>query len=120
MGEKAPYPGLWLLDARTTGTDATTTSGFAVSGAVMGVFSTGRGTPLGNVAFPVVKLTGNPEAFKALPDILDFCAGDVLSGGSLDEVADKLFDLVLEVAAGKETCSEINRCFENILPREEG
>ncbi len=118
IGEYPPHPGLWLLDIRAAGPDATTTSGFSLSGAVMGVFSTGRGTPLGNVAFPVVKLTGNTDAYRMLPDILDFNAGVILEGQSLDTTADALFDFVLDIACGCCSRSEINHCFEFMIPRD--
>ena len=117
-GEAVPHPGLWIVDIRSDGPDANTTSGFAMAGANLTVFSTGRGSPMGNVAMPVLKVTGNPEAFQALGSILDFNAGDTLMGTDVEIVAERLMALVAEVVNGKETKSEINGDFEFIIPRE--
>lgn len=51
-GEHVPHPGVWILDLRAPGIDGNATSGFAMSGAHMDVFSTGRGSPLGNAVMP--------------------------------------------------------------------
>ena len=68
-GEPVPYPGLWMLDLRAPGIDGNATSGFAMSGAHINVFSTGRGSPLGNIVMPVLKLTGNPQSFREMPGL---------------------------------------------------
>ena len=74
VGEKVPYPGLWILDCRAQGPDSFVTTSFAMSGAQTTAFSTGRGSPLGNAVMPLVKITGNPETYKTLNSIMDFNA----------------------------------------------
>lgn len=119
-GEPVPYPGLWMLDLRAPGIDGNATSGFAMSGAHINVFSTGRGSPLGNIVMPVLKLTGNPQSFREMPGLFDFNAGVALEGVPLREVGAALLERVLEIADGEETKSERNGDFEFIIPRENG
>ena len=119
-GETVPHPGLWMLDLRAPGIDGNATSGFAMSGAHIDVFSTGRGSPLGNVVMPVLKLTGNPQSFWEMPSLFDFNAGTALEGAPLPEVGAALLERVLEIAGGEETRSERNGDFEFIIPRETG
>jgi len=55
-------------------------TGFAIQGANVTVFSSGRGSPVGCAVMPVVKLTGNPATFRKLESITDFNAGVVVDG----------------------------------------
>ena len=119
-GEPVPFPGLWMLDLRAPGIDGNVTSGFAMSGAHLNVFSTGRGSPIGNAVMPVLKLTGNPRSFREMPGLFDFNAGVVLEGVPLSQSGAALLDRVVEIACGEETKSEINGDFEFIIPREHG
>ncbi len=113
-----PHPGVWILDLRAPGIDGNATSGFAMSGAHMDVFSTGRGSPLGNAVMPTLKLTGNPKRYAEFDCMLDFNAGVGLEGTPLAEVGKALLDKVVAVADGEATKSEINGDFEFIIPRE--
>lgn len=117
-GQHVPSPGLWMLDLRAPGIDGNATSGFAMSGAHINVFSTGRGTPMGNAVMPVLKLTGNPKSYEEMESLLDFNAGVVLEGTSIADAGKALLDKVIEIANGEETKSEINGDFEFIIPRE--
>lgn len=117
-GQHVPSPGLWMLDLRAPAIDANATSGFGMAGAQINVFSTGRGTPMGNAVMPVVKLTGNPKSYAEMQSLLDFNAGVVLEGTSITDAGKALLDKVLEVANGEKTKSEINGDFEFIIPRE--
>jgi altronate dehydratase len=73
---------------------------------------------VGNAVMPSIKLTGNPDTFRRLESITDFNAGVVIDGASIQETGANLYDLLLEVAGGKETKSEINGNFEYTIPRE--
>lgn len=117
-GQHVPGPGLWMLDLRAPAIDGNATSGFAMSGAHMDVFSTGRGSPLGNVVMPVLKLTGNPRSYEEMRGLFDFNAGVVLQGVSTAEAGEALLRRVIEIADGEESRSEINGDFEFIIPRE--
>ncbi len=71
------------------------------------LFTTGRGSVVGSAVAPVIKVCANPETYQRLADDMDVNAGRVLQGeATLDEVAAELFELVLAVAAGKQTASE--------------
>lgn len=118
LEDKIPYPGLWIVDSRVQGPDQFSTSGFAILGANVTVFSTGRGTPIGNAVMPLIKITGNPASYQKFKSIIDFNAGVVLEGKSIEETGEDLYNLLLEVASGKQTRSEINENFEYVVPRE--
>ena len=117
-GQHVPSAGLWMLDLRAPAIDANATSGFAMSGAHIDVFSTGRGTPMGNAVMPVLKLTGNPKSFAEMGSMLDFNAGTVMEGMPIAEAGKALLEKVIEIANGEKTKSEINGDFEFIIPRE--
>ena len=67
--------------------------------------SIGRGTPFGAPA-PTVKIATNTALFTKKGGWMDFNAGTVAEGEPIPDAAARLFDLVLEVAGGKQTCSE--------------
>lgn len=117
-GQHVPHPGLWMLDLRAPAIDGNATSGFSMSGAQIDVFSTGRGSPMGNAVMPVLKLTGNPRSYQEMKSLFDFNAGVVLEGTSIADAGGALLEKVLEIADGAQTRSEINGDFEFIIPRE--
>ena len=102
-GERVTNPGLNLLSA--PGNDLVASTALAISGANLVLFSTGRGTPFA-CPVPTLKIATNPHLAEHKSGWIDFAAGDLLKGKSLDELADALLDLVLEVASGKEVVSE--------------
>ena len=104
-GEKVEAPGLNLLSA--PGNDLVASTALASSGAQLVLFSTGRGTPFASPV-PTLKIATNPTLAKKKANWIDFAAGDLLAGKTLDELADSLLDLVLEVASGREVVSEKN------------
>ena len=71
----------------------------------MVLFTTGRGTPFA-APVPTMKIATNPTLAAHKANWVDFSAGELLLGKTLDELADALLDLVLEVASGKEVVSE--------------
>jgi altronate hydrolase len=96
--EKVSRPGLALIEG--PGNDGVSCTAMVASGATTLLFTTGRGTPLGFPA-PTVKISSNSEIAKKKPHWIDFDAGGLLDDPSrMDEVADALFDYVLEVASG--------------------
>ena len=118
VGEKVPHPGLWILDCRAQGPDSFVTTAFAMAGAQITAFSTGRGSPLGNAVMPLVKITGNPEAYKSLNSIMDFNAGRVILGEDINTVGEELYKKIIEVANGTITKSEVNMNFDYTVPRD--
>lgn len=117
LGEKVPHPGVWILDNRSEGPDSLNITGFAMSGAHVVVFSSGRGTPVGNAVMPIVKITGNPKSYEAMKSLFDFNAGVVLNGENLDKAGQQLFDIVIKKSCGELTKSEFNNNTEYTIPR---
>lgn len=88
----------------TPGNDVESTTALAGSGANVILFTTGLGTPTGNPVCPVIKISSNTKTATKLKDLIDFNAGSIIEGSkSLDELADELMELVIEVASGKAT-----------------
>jgi altronate hydrolase len=104
-GERAHERGLSLLEA--PGNDAVSSTALTAAGAVIVLFTTGRGTPLGFPA-PTLKIASNTALAEKKPHWIDFNAGPVVEGQSLDETADDLMDLILKVASGQPSCNEKN------------
>ncbi|MCR4876424.1 MAG: altronate dehydratase family protein [Clostridiales bacterium] len=102
-GEKVSEKGLNLLSA--PGNDLVAATALASSGAHLVLFSTGRGTPFA-CPVPTLKIATNPTLAEHKANWIDFAAGDLLKGKTLDQLADALLDLVLEVASGKQVVSE--------------
>ena len=69
------------------------------------LFTTGRGTPFGAPA-PTSKLATNSQLTDYKKSWIDFDAGPIVNGESIDEAAQRLLKLVIEVANGKETQTE--------------
>ena len=71
------------------------------------LFTTGRGSVVGSAISPVIKICANPETYRRMTGDMDVDAGRILEGrATLDEVGREIYDLVLEVAAGRPTASE--------------
>jgi altronate hydrolase len=104
-GQRVGPHGLTLLEA--PGNDAVSSTALTAAGATVILFTTGRGTPLGFPA-PTLKIASNSALAARKPRWIDFDAGVVLSGQTMDQAADSLMDLVVETASGKATKAEIN------------
>ena len=88
------------------GNDLVSSTALTAAGAHMVLFTTGRGTPFGAPA-PTMKLATNTPLATKKSGWIDFHAGVVADGTrTLDEAAQDLMDLVLEVASGKKTRAE--------------
>ena len=103
--EKIQAPGLNLL--RAPGNDLVASTALALSGAQLVLFSTGRGTPFG-CPVPTVKIASNTPLAEKKAKWIDFNAGRLLDGKSLEELGGELTELVLEIASGKQTRGEEN------------
>lgn len=104
-GERLQQPGLNLLSA--PGNDAVATSALAGAGCHMVLFSTGRGTPYGGFV-PTVKLATNSELAARKPHWIDFDAGRLIHGVSMEQVLTEFVDLIVEIANGKAAKNERN------------
>ncbi len=73
------------------------------SGIGLQVFMTGRGTPYGLAAAPVIKVCSRNEMKEQWPDLIDVCAGSIATGEkSLQDVGCELFNKIVAVASGWE------------------
>jgi altronate dehydratase large subunit len=100
--------GLVIMD--TPGYDIDSMAGMAGGGAQMIIFTTGRGTPAGFPAIPVIKVASNSEMYGNMPGDLDVNAGTIVDGeATLEQVGAEIYGLALRVAAGEQTCAETNR-----------
>ena len=104
-GERAGKPGLALLEA--PGNDAVSSTALVAAGATLLLFTTGRGTPLG-FPVPTLKIASNTALAQKKPRWIDFDAGQVLEGTSMDEARAKLMDLIIDTASGKPSRNELN------------
>ena len=101
--DQVKVPGLNMLYG--PGNDLVSATALTAAGCHMVLFTTGRGTPFGAPA-PTVKIATNTALFTKKGGWMDFNAGTVAEGEPIPDAAARLFDLVLEVAGGKQTCSE--------------
>jgi altronate hydrolase len=98
-GELAPAAGLSLLEA--PGNDGVSSTAMVASGATILLFTTGRGTPLG-FPVPTIKISSNSAIAERKPHWIDFNAGALLDGtATMEELADRLFERILDVASGR-------------------
>jgi galactarate dehydratase len=101
-GEKLPRGQRGLVFAATPASDFVCGSLQLAAGMNLHVFTTGRGTPYGLAACPVVKVATNSALARRWHDLMDLDAGAIAEGeASVEEVGGQLFRLLLEVASGR-------------------
>ncbi len=108
--------GLYLLDVVPDGevrygfpniNDNAEIAELIACGSHLTLFATGRGSVVGSVIAPVVKVCANPETYRRMPDDMDIDAGRILEGkDDLDTVGTDILNLVCAIAAGAPTKSE--------------
>ena len=96
--------GFVIMD--TPGFDPPSVTGMVAGGANIVVFTTGRGSCFGCKPTPSIKVMSNTPTYERLEDDMDVNAGTVLSGKSVKEVGEEIFEEILAVASGKKTKSE--------------
>lgn len=103
--ESVNHRGLNLMQG--PGYDQESTPGLVAAGATVVVFTTGRGTTIGNAIAPVIKLASNTPIFERMRNDLDLSAGGVIDGvETIDEVGQRVFEEICRVAAGVEAKAE--------------
>ncbi|MDO8944114.1 MAG: UxaA family hydrolase, partial [Desulfobacterales bacterium] len=103
-GERVDRPGLGFMD--TPGNDPASVTGLLAGGANLVLFTTGRGSVFGGSIVPTLKIASNTPMYEKLKADMDFNAGAVLDGASLESTADELFELVLATASGRPSRAE--------------
>jgi altronate hydrolase len=73
----------------------------------MVLFSTGRGTPYGGFV-PTVKLATNTPLAEKKPHWIDFNAGRLIEGMSMDALLEDFVDSIVAIASGQPTNNEKN------------
>lgn len=105
-GDYITENGLNLLTG--SGNDQVSCTNLVASGAVIVCFTTGRGNPFGTPV-PTVKISSNTALSQRKSHWIDFNAGEILEGTSWDEIDEKFFSYILDVASGRiQTCNEKN------------
>lgn len=104
-GQPVREAGLNLLQG--PGNDLVASTALAISGAQIVLFTTGRGTPFG-CPVPTVKVSSNTDLYTHKPQWIDFNAGSLVEGVSMDALAEEFFRYVLAVASGKFTTNEVH------------
>ena len=91
-----------LILMQGPGYDQESTPGLVAAGATIVVFTTGRGTTIGNAIAPVIKLASNTPVFERMANDLDLSAGGVIEGTeTIEEVGARVFEHVARVASGE-------------------
>jgi len=104
-GERARQKG--LLFAATPASDFICGTLQMAAGMNLHVFTTGRGTPYGLAAVPVIKVATRSDLARRWHDLMDLDAGRIATGhATIEEVGWDLFRMMLEVASGKKTWAE--------------
>ncbi|MEO6407895.1 MAG: galactarate dehydratase [Burkholderiaceae bacterium] len=99
-GEKLKSKGLTY--AATPASDFICGTLQLAAGMNLHIFTTGRGTPYGLAAVPVVKVATRTDLARRWHDLMDVNAGKITDGeATVEEVGQELFDLLLEVASGR-------------------
>ena len=104
-GDRLETNGLNLLSA--PGNDLVASTALASAGCQIVLFTTGRGTPFGTFV-PTMKISTNPTLAAQKPNWVDFSAGQLIEGKTMDEVLPQFIDKILSVASGEKSRNEIN------------
>lgn len=91
-----------LIYAATPASDFVCGTQQMASGITLQVFTTGRGTPYGLAAVPVIKMSTRTALADRWHDLIDIDAGRIASGhATIEEIGWELFHFILDVASGK-------------------
>jgi altronate hydrolase len=98
-GERLEVKGLNLLSA--PGNDLVAATALASCGCHMVLFTTGRGTPFGTYV-PTMKISTNSNLYNNKPKWIDFNAGVLVQGETMENLSEKFIDYIIKVASGEE------------------
>ena len=104
-GDRLQNPGLNLLSA--PGNDLVASTALASCGCHLVLFTTGRGTPFGTFV-PTMKIATNPDLARRKANWIDFSAGQLIEGRTMQELVPEFIDKVMAVASGEPAKNEIN------------
>ena len=102
-----PVTGKGLVFMDTPGYDPVSATGQVAGGANMICFTTGRGSVYGCKPAPSLKLATSSRLYRQMADDMDINCGEILDGeASIQELGQRIFELVLETASGRRSRSE--------------
>lgn len=104
-GERVKGKGLTLISG--PGNDIVATTLLGSAGAQIVLFTTGRGTPFGGFV-ATLKISSNSQIAQHKPHWIDYDAGCLITGTTMDQATDQLVRLILRVASGDYTNNETN------------
>ena len=97
--------GLVFMD--TPGYDPVSVTGQVAGGCNIVLFSTGRGSVFGFAPAPSIKIATTSRLFEQMSEDMDFNSGRILDGDPFPTVASELFELLIAVASGQQSKSEV-------------
>jgi altronate hydrolase len=104
--EPVTAKGFVVMD--TPGYDPVSMTGIVAGGANVCVFTTGRGSVFGCKPAPSIKVATNTPLYEHMIGDMDIDAGKILTGVSVQQVGQEIFEKILATASGEKTKSEIN------------
>ena len=117
--EPATKAGLSLVC--TPGNDVEATTGKAASGATLILFTTGLGTPTGNVVSPTIKIATNSSLAKRMSDIIDIDTGGIINGEkSIEEMGEEILEYCIKVASGEFIPKAVSLGQDDFIPWKRG
>ena len=102
-GDRVTTKGLNLLSA--PGNDLVASTALASAGCHMVLFTTGLGTPFGTFV-PTVKISTNTPLYEQKRTWIDFNAGTLVEGESMESLSRCFMDFVVKVASGELALNE--------------
>lgn len=103
--EPVTAKGLVFMD--TPGYDPVSATGQVAGGANLICFTTGRGSVYGCKPAPSLKLATSSRLYRQMADDMDINCGEILDGdASIQELGQRIFQLILETASGRQSRSE--------------
>ena len=106
-GEIPTKKGSIIMD--TPGYDIESVSAMVAGGAQLCVFTTGRGSPIGNAIIPMIKNTGNEDTALNMQDNIDIDLSGILRGEmTIYEGGNYIYDRVISTCEGELSKAEIH------------
>ncbi len=112
FAERVDAKGFVYMD--TPGYDPVSATGQVAGGANLICFTTGRGSAYGCAPSPSLKLSTNTALWRKQEDDIDIDCGGIVEGlESVDAVGERIFQLMLATASGRNTKSELHGYGQN-------
>ncbi|MGL4234192.1 MAG: UxaA family hydrolase [Casimicrobium sp.] len=98
----------------TPGYDPVSATGQVAGGANLICFTTGRGSAYGCAPSPSLKLSTNTALWNRQQEDMDINCGEIIDGVcSVDEMGERIFELIIATASGERSKSELHGYGQN-------